>query len=199
VLHIDEKAQLVKVDNAGTVQTLTFTNDTPKVAGGAAPGMPGVPAVPGFRTGSRFPPAGFGGGMRSIPGRPLRLPPGTSDSTSTGVGGAGAAMAGANQPAPGTMAALAQEQTALGTGAAGATAGAQQQTGPQRSLEENVLLYEASRLQNQQLAQQGVRLPPMPQHPLASGLDGGPAQPATPAPQAAPAPLARPGMPQLPQ
>lgn len=199
VLQIDEKAQLVKVDNSGTVQMLSFTNDALKTASAGAPGIPGGLPAAGFRGANPMAPAGFGGGTKSIPmpGRPLRLPSGMSGSSSTGVGGDSTGMAGANQPAPGTMAALAQ--AAQGTGAATPPATDPQQTVISRSVEENVLLYEATRLKNQRLIDSGVRLPAMPPHPFTAGLDAGSAQPSTPAPQAAPQPPSRPGMPQLPQ
>jgi hypothetical protein len=38
-----------------------------------------------------------------------------------------------------------------------------------RSPEENVLLYEANRIKNQDLINAGVKLPRMPQHPLMGG------------------------------
>src|SRR4051812_1482576 len=52
VLEIDEKAGSVKVNNAGTVQTLTFEKDGAKlpatVAPPAAAGVPGGAAIPGL-------------------------------------------------------------------------------------------------------------------------------------------------------
>jgi len=46
-----------------------------------------------------------------------------------------------------------------------------------RTPEENVLLYEANRLKNEQLIQAGAKLPRMPQHPWLGGAQGQPGQP----------------------
>lgn len=59
VLQIDEKAETVKVNNSGTVMTLTFQKEEPK----SAPAAPGAGAPPGVSAGFSVPanaPAGFG-------------------------------------------------------------------------------------------------------------------------------------------
>ena len=48
VLQIDEKAGAVKVNNSGTVMTLTFEKDGAKLPPTAAPGAPGAPPAPGM-------------------------------------------------------------------------------------------------------------------------------------------------------
>ena len=47
VIEIDEKAGSVKVNNAGTVQTLTFEKDGAKLPATPAPAVPGAPGLPG--------------------------------------------------------------------------------------------------------------------------------------------------------
>ena len=198
VLEIDEKAHLVKVDNSGTVQTLTFTNDAPKVAGAAGPAGPGGVPGGGFRASNPMVPAGAAGGMKSIPlpGRPLRLP-GMNGSSSTDTGGAvgTTAMTGGAQPAG--YASGASTPYAVTSAQTAPMASGQQQTASQGSVEESVLLSEVNRLRNEQLRTAGARLPPYPRHPLAAGLDDGSAP--APAPTPVQQPMARPGMPQLPQ
>jgi len=53
VLEIDEKGGSVKVNNAGTIQTLTFEKDGAKLPATvapppSAPGVLGAPAIPGY-------------------------------------------------------------------------------------------------------------------------------------------------------
>ena len=51
VIAIDDKAGSVKVNNGGTVQTLTFEKDgakLPSTPAPAAPGIPGAPHIPGL-------------------------------------------------------------------------------------------------------------------------------------------------------
>jgi hypothetical protein len=72
VLEINDKVGSVKVNNAGTVQTLTFEKDGAKLPATPAPVAPGVPPA--------------AGGAASIPGlpgaRPLPQPPGASPTPS---------------------------------------------------------------------------------------------------------------------
>jgi hypothetical protein len=91
VLEIDEKAGSIKFNDYGTVVTLSLEKDAPKpqpgppVVAGAAPVPNQVytppPAVPGGFSGSS-PVTSFGGspngGLKTIPTRTLRLPPGGS-------------------------------------------------------------------------------------------------------------------------
>lgn len=90
VLEIDEKLGSVKVNNAGTVQTLTFEKDgakLPSTPAPAAPGMPGAPAaIPGLPVAHpASQPASLSPSTPSfqLPTRVPRLP--NAGPTSTGV------------------------------------------------------------------------------------------------------------------
>ena len=153
VLEIDEKAGSVKVDNNGQPETLTF--DKTKLPSGPAVPAPGVaPAsAPGGIPRPGFP-AGFP--MRAgMPGMPTA--PGA-------MGGQGVGAAGV----PGTTG------IAAGTGVA-ATDGSIP-TRPVRTdetpntVEQNVLLYEANRLRNEELAKAGL-IPRLPTHPLLKRME----------------------------
>jgi len=90
VLEIDEKAGSVKVNEFGTVVTLTFDKNGPKLPNAPPPGVPPSPnplgvAQPGVThaaAGSGLP---GGGGMKTIPTRTVRLP-NASSSPPTPVG-----------------------------------------------------------------------------------------------------------------
>jgi hypothetical protein len=155
VLDIDTPAGSVKVNYAGTVVTLTFDKDGVKGGGaaaavaGAAPGAvpPPMPGAGGFGT-----PAGGPTGF-SMPTRTVR-PTGGFGAAGTDPGAAQPGFNGnPGLPAPGAAnpGASINNQAAM-------------QAAAQRTPEENVLLYEANRLKNQQLIQSGARLPPMPRH-----------------------------------
>src|SRR5262249_42736719 len=60
VIEINEKLGSVKVNNAGTVQTLTFEKDGAKLPATPAPAPPGVPPLPN--------------GAAPIPGLPVARP-----------------------------------------------------------------------------------------------------------------------------
>jgi hypothetical protein len=78
VLEIDEKAGSVKVDNAGSVVTLTFDKDGAKINPGSNPQNPqprGMIPPPPTATGIPAPPgASSAGGLRTIPTRAMRVP-----------------------------------------------------------------------------------------------------------------------------
>lgn len=154
VLEIDAVAGVVRIKNQDLTQSLTMKDDAERPAVGAAlpspatpnpqaSGLPGIPApppgaAPAPNPGGVSPTGGTG---RTIPTRSLRT------STTDGVG--------------------------LGTGLGkGSTTGvaadtqAQLSEAGQRSMEENVALYEINRAKNEALIQSGVRLPRMPPHVL---------------------------------
>jgi hypothetical protein len=155
VLEIDEKAGSVKVDNNGQPETLTFDKNGAKLPSGPAVPAPGVaPAgAPGGIPRPGFP-AGFP--MRNgMPGMPTA--PGA-------MGGQGVGAAGV----PGTAG------IAAGTGVA-ATDGSiparpVRTDGTPNTVEQNVLLYEANRLRNEELAKAGL-IPRMPTHPLIKRME----------------------------
>lgn len=99
VIEIDDKAGSVKVNNGGTVQTLTFEKDGAKLPAtpapaGAAPGAPQIPGIPGVRPG--VPPAPGTTPTFQLPTRVPRLPtPGSQASAAVGTPGM---MGGATTP-----------------------------------------------------------------------------------------------------
>lgn len=163
VLEIDEKAGAVKINAFGAITNLTFDKNGVK---GASPssGSPnptgGIPAPATAAPSNPFAPTP-GVEQKSIPTRMLRLPgtqPGAAPGQSTGTP--------TPQPAPGTSpfgTAFATPQPDSGA--------PQTFTSSGRSPEENVLLYEANRLKNEQLRQQGYNLPKLPVHPAVRGED----------------------------
>ena len=89
VIEIDDKAGSVKVNNGGTVQTLTFEKDGAKLPATQAPAgaAPQIPGLPGVRPG--VPPAPGTMPTFQLPTRVQRLPtPGAQ--ASIGTPGAGA-------------------------------------------------------------------------------------------------------------
>ena len=81
VIEIDEKAGSVKVNNGGTIQTLTFEKDGAKlpatIAPPTAPGVPGASVIPGLpvtRPGGTVPPAPGAMPSFQLPTRVPRLP-----------------------------------------------------------------------------------------------------------------------------
>lgn len=142
VLTIDAANGIVTIKSHGeTLPPLTMKDDAEKPAVGAA--LPG-PAAPNLQ----FPtPAGLVApatatvpsaipGGRTIPTRSLRTS--STDGVGLGAGATAGAGNGLAQPSP---------------------AG-------QRSIEENVALYEINRAKNEALIQSGVKLPRMPPHVL---------------------------------
>jgi hypothetical protein len=162
VVSIDENAGMVKVNDFGTITNVTFgklpSTPAPAVAGG--PG--GIP--------SPNPIVAPVAGQRSIPGLPARTlrlgnnQAGMNNGTSPGlVNGQANPNIGLGQASGNGY--IAQPQS-------DAAALAEQQAAANRSPEENVLLYEANRIKNEQLIQAGAKLPRMPQHPWLGGPQG---------------------------
>src|SRR5436190_4479094 len=171
VIAIDEKAGTVKVNNFGTEQTLNFTDNGLKppvaaaVAGGPAPG--GVPqpyrpagiAGPGASGNAN----GAGGFNNNFPPRPPRFG-GGSPNPQAGNNPQGTLGGAAAIPAPVLPGnASIPSQTELKT-----IGGFPTSTG--MTPEQNVLMYEANRLKNEELRKAGVMIPRMPVHPSVRGL-----------------------------
>lgn len=162
VVSIDEVAGSVKVNDFGTITNVTFG----KLPSTPAPGGPGGIPSPN--------PAGGvagAGGQRSIPGlpaRPLRLGNnqagmnnGASPGLASGQANPGIVNGQANQGV-GFNPQNAYQSQSTQTGAA-------VQDSPSRSPEENVLLYEANRIKNEDLINAGAKLPHLPPHPMLGG------------------------------
>jgi len=118
VIAIDEKTGSVKVNNGGTVQTLTFEKDGAKLPATAAPApvpgvVPGVPA-PGF-PGARGPAASPTPSFQ-LPSRIPRLPNSSAQTGNAGLGNPGLGlpmnMSSPQMSVPGTQTSL-EEQTLL--------------------------------------------------------------------------------------
>ncbi len=166
VLEIDEKAGSVKVNNSGTVVTLTFEKDGPKLPASSGPVPP--PGVP-LPTGVIPPPMAApqqGGSVPSfpMPSRTLRAPTSASLSLPTTAGTPGVSAPGVLSLTPGAQ--------PVNVGANDQTAAAAVAT--QRTPEESALLYELNRQKNEQLIQSGVRLPRMPPHVYLGGQQQAP-------------------------
>ena len=155
VLQIDEKAGAVKVNNSGTVVTLTFEKDgakLPPTAAPGAPGAPGAPAAPGVP--SALPMAGVSNNpyppvTHKIPARNARTPTGVQ--VLPGLPGAAPAPVG-GLPTP----------TGVNPSPIPAVAGQQQLTP-----EEQRIIEEFQR-QGNPAAQTVPGLPPLPSVPTAT-------------------------------
>ena len=154
VLAIDAVAGTVRLKNQGETRVLTMKDDAEKPAVGAAlpaatphTPLPGVQIPPGAIPGvnpAALPPVP---GMvpRTIPTRSIR-----------GAATDGAAVGTGLDSGPGV---------GLGTTAtSGSALPTQPSAASQRSIEENVALYELNRAKNDALIQAGARLPRMPPH-----------------------------------
>jgi hypothetical protein len=166
VISIDEKAGTVKVSEFGTITNVTFGKlpstpaPTPAVASMGGVPNPHTPVLPGTVPGAQ----------RSIPARTLRLGGNNPAGNNTGAEGA---VNGQINPNMG----VAQPQAA-GYQSQPNTPSAADIEAANRSPEENVLLYEANRLKNEQLIQAGAKIPRLPQHPwLGAGAGQGQPQP----------------------
>jgi hypothetical protein len=140
VITIDEKAGSVKVNNAGSVQTLTFEKDGAKLPSTPAPAMPGgvpggVQGIPGLPVARPLPGLPAGGTPNfQLPTRVPRLP---------GAQAAGATGASLGQPvqAPGFL----PGNTTLGFQNSSAVSPVPSTPHPQLSLEEQAIMIEANR------------------------------------------------------
>lgn len=113
VLEINEHAGSVKVDNSGTVTTLTFEKDGPKLpATPAPPAAAGMP--PGLPT-STAPASGFGAPVTNPPPAPGTTPGAFTLPTRTPRGMPAAGTAG-NLPNSGTTPAVSPWQAPTGRG-----------------------------------------------------------------------------------
>ncbi len=155
VLEIDDKAGSVKVNNSGTVMTLTFEKDGPKLPASSSPvpSPPGVPSPTGV-----IPPPGFqpqqGGSVPSfpMPSRTLRAPSAGAAAQPAGTAGMGTPGVLSLNPAG--------QANPLGQGQA-----------PQieRSAEESAALYLVNQAKNEQLIQSGALMPRLPRLPFGGG------------------------------
>jgi len=155
MIEIDVNGGSVKLNAFGTITNVPFpklTASSPSPATGGAPGgATGIPAPPS----NPFSPGGNPAFNRAIPSRTLRMP------SAPMPGG----QPGADASQPNTTSPNASIATP-GSGQSGLTTISGVPIPPERSAEENVALYEANRMKNDQLIKQGVPLPRMPQHVL---------------------------------
>ncbi len=196
VIEIDEKAGSVKVNNAGTIQTLTFEKDGAKlpatVAPPSAPGVPGAPVIPGLpvtRPGGAVPSAPGAMPSFQLPTRVPRLPVTGGqgvNSMAANAGGVG------SQPSYGVPGYLPGNTTTLqpGTTIPGSTTTSQVPNGgPQMSAEEQYIMIEAAR---QAGGPSAALLPPTPLSPKV-GQSPGTQNPSIPGPSFPPLPGRAPG------
>jgi hypothetical protein len=156
VVSIDEKAGMVKVDEFGTVTNVTFgklpATPAPAVAANTPGGIPN-PNHPGA-----VPP------QRSIPGLPTRTM--RLGNNNSGVANNPGGQPGINGQNPNVGLTQPQGNTYE------PQPNAADMQAANRSPEENVLLYEANRLKNEELRKAGMNLPHLPQHPWLGGGQG---------------------------
>ena len=198
VLEIDENAGTVKVNDYGTITTLSFTNNGIKTA--AAPGPAGAPNPAGFVPAPGANPAMPAGGASPF-ARPLRLPTPAGGVSSAATGSAApvyasgsTAYAGSPLAYGGGISVPSAATTGLAVGgtsvplSGSTTVQPQPQTAPspasQLSADQQFLLVEAERARLQQQQAQGINLsfPPLPPTPLTRELNPEP----TPAPTTTP-------------
>ena len=196
VIEIDEKGGSVKVNNAGTIQTLTFEKDGAKlpatVAPASAPGVPGAPAIPGLpvsHPGGIVPP-GPGNPSFQMPTRVPRLPvaggQGVTSMAANGGGYGSAPSYGAPGYLPGnTVSPLLPGNTIPGS----TTTSPSVNGGSQVSAEEQAILIEAAR---QAGGPSAALLPPTPLSPKV-GPNPGSQTPSVPGPSFPPLPGRGPG------
>ncbi len=144
VLEIDDKAWSVKVNNAGSVQTLTFEKDGAKLPSTPAPAAPpanGAPQIPGL-PGARLlpqPPGAAGAPTFQLPTRIPRLPTPGSQASDAGLGSAGSSPSyGAPGFLPGNTSTSAFQSSSAGSSQAATPT-------TQYSLEEQAIMIEANR------------------------------------------------------
>jgi hypothetical protein len=173
VMDIDIPAGSVKVNNAGTIATLTLEKDGAKLPASPAPALPtAVPGQPGMvppplAAGKPFVPgavnpAGANPGF-TLPSRIPRLPgaPGSAPMSAgfSSYNGSAAASQGSGNPA----------LTFPGYGTPSTTTPTQPAT-PQITPEEQAIMMEVMREKNRG----NPNFPPLPPTPLNSGLNNGP-------------------------
>lgn len=181
VIAIDDKAGSVKVNNAGTIQTLTFEKDGAKLpttmAPAPAPGAPGavIPGLPVNRGLPQLPSAGGTTPNFQLPTRIPRVPGGGSQAMNLtpGATGAGVPMVATPGFLPGNTTALPGVQNNAAANYQSPAQAAQQS--PPVSLEEQQILIEAARQAGGPTA---ALLPPTALSPKANVL--GPPEPGVP-------------------
>lgn len=184
VLEIDDKAGSVKVNNAGSVMTLTFEKDGAKLPATQAPVPLGVPGAPPARAFPQ-PPGATGTPSFQLPTRIPRLQVPGAQSAGVPLGGLGAAFPlGATAPGYGTPGFLPGNTTLPAFQTSGTSSTQNLLPGatptPQYSLEEQHILIEAAR----QVGGPGAALlPPTALNPKANLAE----EPATPTPAQNPA------------
>jgi hypothetical protein len=196
VIEIDEKGGSVKVNNGGTLQTLTFEKDGAKlpatVAPASAPGLPGAPVIPGLpvtRPGGAVPSAPGAMPSFQLPSRVPRLPV-----TGAGVNSMAANAGGiGSQPSygvPGYLPGNTLSPSLPGTTLPGSTTTSPAVNGgSQVSAEEQAILIEAARQAGGPTA---AMLPPTPLTPKV-GPNPGAQTPSVPGPSFPPVPGRAPG------
>lgn len=143
VLEIDEKAGSVKVNNAGTIQTLTFEKDGAKLPSTPAPAVPGLPGaapiIPGLPVTHPMQPAGGITPNFQLPPRIPRLP------TAGAQGGYTPGMIPSSVPIPGAAPSYGTPGVLPGNTITPPNANPVQTPTPQYSLAEQQILIEAER------------------------------------------------------
>jgi hypothetical protein len=186
VLEIDEKAGSVKVNNGGTIQTLTFEKDGAKLPATVAP--PSAPGVPGAIPG--LPVTHPGGAVPTAPGTipSFQLPTRVPRLTTAGAQGVNSMAANAGVPGylPGnTVSPLVPGATIPGS----TTTTPVLNGGSQMSAEEQAIIIEAGR---QPGSPYSALMPPTPLSPKV-GPNPGPQAPSVPGPSFPPLPGRAPG------
>jgi hypothetical protein len=159
VLTIDEKGGSVGIDNNGQPETLTFEKNGAKLTPGPAVPAPG--AVPAGMPGG-IPRPGMPGGLPLRPGMP-GMPTPTMPGAIGGQGVGASGLPGTSGLTPGV---------GLATTDSGLPARPVRTESVQNTVEQNVLLYEAARMRNEELTKAGL-LPRMPVHPLIRRMEEG--------------------------
>jgi hypothetical protein len=196
VIEIDEKGGSVKVNNAGTIQTLTFEKDGAKlpatVAPANAPGIPGAPVIPGL------PVTRPGGAVPSAPGTlpsfelPTRVPrlPVTGAGVNSMAANSGGLGSAPSSGAPGSLPGNTVSPLMPGSTIPGNTTSFQTvNSGSQVSAEEQAILIEAAR---QVGGPTSALLQPTPLSPRV-GPNPGAQTPSVPGPSFPPLPWRAPG------
>lgn len=137
VLSIDPATGTVNLSNQGSPLTLNIKDADKPIAGPAIAAAPPMSSLPGFAP-SLPPPAQVVPGAADVANK-VMVPTRPLRADSAAVAGA---LPGAGQT-PGAEAPVSMDKVAA-----------------------NVLLYEANRLKNEKLREQGVKLPKMPEHSL---------------------------------
>ncbi len=192
VLEIDVKTGVVKVNNAGQVETLTFEKNGVKLASTPAPAIPGVPgALPGVPpppTGMIPPPMKGAGGnpVTPFPVRQIRTP-GQASTSPAGIEPAGYGMSAVDAGGVGLP--------LMGANTTQTTPNQTTPAQPPMSLEQSLVMTEIARQQTAAQVAAG-KMPPLPPNPYLAP-DPTPNSAPNNSPTVTPPPRP-PGFPQLP-